>query len=210
MAGHAVIAAAYQCWDSECATTGAATLKISDNVNDPEPCFTKSPHSPFTLVETSAGAQHLQEYIWYCPSIPRGVTRFTVTCSMTSSCSYITVWISEWTGLTTDTTVAAFDADGGAASKVLGTAATVSTEAPTRNSRDLIVACGDNSNDISMTPGRPYVVVNQFYPGNLCMAKTVAAAGEVQTATSTWKEADDWYFAIAAIRSSRSVPIPSR
>jgi len=208
-AGHAVIVAAYQCWDALCATTGTTTMRLSDNLNDPEPCFTKSPNSPFTLVETSTGAEHLQQYMWYCPSIPAGVSAFTVTCSVERSCSYITVWVSEWTGLTSDPTVAAFDTDGGAASKVRETIARVSTNAATRYTRDLVIACGDNTHDLTMTPRRPYAPVNQFYPGNVCMARMVSAAGEVQTATATWKGDDDWYFTIAAIRSARSVVQPS-
>ena len=209
-AGHAVIVAAYQCWDAECATTGTTELRVSDNVNDPEPCFTKSPHSPFTLVETSAGAQHLQQYMWYCPSIPAGVSAFTLACSAEQSCSYITAWVSEWIGLTPDPTAAALDTDGGAASTVQGTTASVSTNAATRYTRELIIACGDNTNDLTMIPGRPYTVVNQFFPGNLCMARTVSAAGEVQAATASWKGEDDWYFTIAAIRSAQSVLEPPR
>lgn len=204
-AGNGVIVAAYQCWDALCATIGSTTLTVSDNVNNPEACFTKSPDSPFTLVETSAGAQRIQEYIWYCPHIPSGVTSFSVTCSAVRSCSYITVWVTEWTGLTTDATVEAFDTDGGAASTIWGMEASVSTRTATRYTRDLVIACGDNTEDRTMNPGAPYLQVNQFFPGNMCMARTVTAAGNVQTATSRWSGDDDWYFVIAAIRSAGSV-----
>ena len=146
--------------------------------------LTKSPHSPFTLVETSAGAQHLQQYMWYCPSIPSGVTTFTVTCSAPLSCSYITAWVTEWTGLTSDATVAAFDTDGGATVPIQNTTSSVSTQAATRYTKDLIFACGDNTADRLMTPGAPHLQVNQFFPGNMCMASTVTAAGSVQTATA--------------------------
>src|SRR5262245_60464705 len=78
-AGHAVIVTAYQCWDSNCQHSGSATMAISDNVNTPETCFTRSPRSPFTLVET--GAQTIQQYMWYCPSIPSGVNNIRLTCS---------------------------------------------------------------------------------------------------------------------------------
>ena len=204
--GNAVIVVAYQCWDALCATTGSTTLTISDNINSPETCFTKSPNSPFTLVESSAGAQHIQQYIWFCPSIPGGVSRFTVTCSAMRSCSYITVWVMEWTGLTADPTVEAFDTDGSAASTIRGTEASVSTRTATRYTKDLVIACGDNTDDRTMSPGAPYLEVNQFFPGNMCMATTVDASGSVQTATSRWMGDDDWYFVIAAIRSAGSAP----
>ena len=47
-------------------------MSIGDNINNPESCFAASPHSPFTLVETSIGTQHIQQYMWVCPSIPLG------------------------------------------------------------------------------------------------------------------------------------------
>jgi len=203
--GNGVIVAAYQCWDALCATTGTTTLAISDNINSPEGCFTKSPGSPFTLVEASAGRQHIQQYFWYCPHIPDGVVQFVVTCSAVRSCSYITVWVTEWTGLTADATMAAFDTDGGAASTIQSNAASVSTRAATRYTRDLVIACGDNTDDRTMTPGASYVLVNQFFPGNMCMASAITASGSVQTATSRWAGDDDWYFVIAAIRSAGSV-----
>src|SRR6516165_4494033 len=102
-AGHAVIATAYQCWDSGCLTTGSTTMTIGDNIHNPESCFVASPHSPFTLVETSTGAQHLQEYLWVCPSIPSGVNSFQINCSSANSCSYMAITVSEWTGLASST-----------------------------------------------------------------------------------------------------------
>src|SRR5712691_7667492 len=45
-AGHAIIAAAYACADSNCQNVPTTTMTISDNVNNPENCFEKSPGSP--------------------------------------------------------------------------------------------------------------------------------------------------------------------
>jgi hypothetical protein len=112
-AGHAIIAAAYTCADSNCQNVATATMTIGDNTNNPEPCFQNSPGSPFALNETSAGTQKLQDYIWVCPTIPAGVTSFTITSSVAFSCFYPTITVTEWTGLAKSNV---FDVDGGAAS----------------------------------------------------------------------------------------------
>ena len=202
IAGHAVIAAAYTCADGNCQDIPVTTLKISDDVNDPEPCFTASPHSPFALNETSSGTQKLQEYIWMCPNIPPGVTSFTATCSAAHSCSYIALTVTEWTGLATSNV---FDVDGGAASTTQQTMATISTWSATNYTNDLLYAFLDNTGDEVMTPGPPYRTALQFWPGNINTA-TMANTTGIQTATTTWKGKDDWYGAIAAIKSATSQP----
>lgn len=204
-AGHAVVVVAYQCWDTNCATTGSTTLSIGTNLTNPstEPCFTKSPSSPFTLVETSTGAQHLQEYIWYCPSIPSGVTQFFIYCSVANSCSYITSWASEWTGLTSTTGSGAYDGDGGAASTVQNTTSTCTTSTGIYTNV-LTVGATDNTNDESMTPTSPALQINQFFAGNLKMGITFSAAG-AHSLVATWTGNDDWYTACANIKSASSV-----
>ncbi len=203
---HAVIVAAYTCADSNCQKMPVTTLTISDSVNNPEQCFMPSPHSPFSLNETSAGKQQLQEYIWMCPDIPSGVTDFTVTCSVARSCSYITITATEWTGLATSDV---FDTDGGAASTTQQTRATISTDSATRYTNDLVYTFMDNTGDEVMTPGPPYRTVLQFYSGNINTATTVGTTG-IQTATATWTGNDDWYGAIAAIKSAASRPAEGR
>lgn len=202
-AGHAIIVAAYQCWDSNCLTTGSATMTLSTNVHSPEPCFTKSPGSPFTLVE--AGAQHLQQYMWFCPSIPAGVNNFRLTCVPAGACNYMTGWVSEWTGLTTASGAAAFDTDGGAASTGKSTTASVSTKPGASFTKDLFVCALDNTNDLTMTVQAPFATVNQFYAGNILAAMT-SATGGVKTCTTTWTGADDWYGTIMAVKSAASTP----
>lgn len=211
-AGHAIIATAYQCWDSNCATTGKTTLSISDNLRNPETCFSASPHSPFTLVETSFGAQHLQQYMWVCPSIPSGVKSFTATCSMPKSCNYITLTVTEWKGLATSNP---FDTDGGAASTVRGTTATVSTKSATGFTNDLRYTFFDTTGDDSSCAVSPYVTALQFFSGNINTARQAAAAGRTETAQVTWSSAcpvgnnknDDWYGTIATIKTAVSKPI---
>lgn len=205
--GHAVIAAAYQCWDSNCATTGNTTMTIGDNINNLESCFAASPHSPFTLVETSTGAQHLQQYMWVCPSIPSGVTSITINCSLANSCVYMTLTVTEWTGLASSNI---WDVDGGAASSVRGTNATVATSTSTSYTNELLYTFFDNTGDELMTAVSPYVAVMQFYSGNINTGHLEATTG-VKTAQTTWTGSDDWYGTIGAIRTSTSggnVPAP--
>ena len=211
VAGRQIIVGAYQCWDRNCLTTGTSTLKIATDKTQPnaEPCFTASPHSPFTLIET--GAQHLQMYMWYCPSIPSGVTAFYVVCSPAASCNYITFWVSEWTGLTPTSGAGAFDTDGGAASTGKSTTASVSTNPGAAFTKDLFVCALDNTNDLTMTVQPPFATVNQFYAGNILAAMT-SATGGVKTCTTTWTGADDWYGTIMAVKTAAStatLPAPT-
>jgi hypothetical protein len=205
IAGHGIIASAYTCADSLCQQVPATTMTISDNVNNPETCFVASPHSPFSLIETSSGTQKLQEYIWMCPNIPSGVTSFTMTCRVASSCSYMTLTVTEWTGLATSKV---FDADGGGASTVQQTSLSISTSTGLSYINDLMYTFFDNTNDELMTPGSPYLQVLQVFSGNLNSALTINAAG-VQTATASWTGSDDWYGAIAAIKTANSQLVSS-
>jgi len=222
MATHAIVIAAYQCWTSDCLSTGTTTLSLGATVNgvidDPEPCFIKSPRSPFTLLET--GAQHLQQYMWFCPSIPSGISTFTVYCmaadgvTHVSSCNYITLTVTEWTGLTTDTT-SPFDTDGGAASTMQQTTATVSTATTTNYTDDLIYTFFDNTQDDYACAVSPSVTVLQFFRGNINTGYIASSGGSVQKVQVTWDNScpgadntqDDWYGTVAAIKTSASVPL---
>jgi len=201
--GHAVIAAAYTCADKDCQKVPVTTLSIGDNLHDPESCFVASPQSPFALNETSRGTEKLQEYIWLCPEIPSGVTSFTARCSLEHGCTYITLTITEWTGLATSN---AFDIDGGAASTIQETSATLSTTSPTRFTNELLYTFMDNTRDLTMTPDPPYRPALQFFPGNINSAAVIETPGP-QTSTATWAEKDDWYGAMVAIRSAGSQPV---
>jgi hypothetical protein len=208
-AGHAIIATAYTCADSNCQNVPTTTMSISDNLHSPETCFVKSPHSPFALNETSAGTQKLQQYMWVCPSIPSGVNSFTATCSTPNACSYITLTVTEWTGLATSNV---FDVDGGEASTVRSTTATVSTSAPTVSANDLVYTFFDTTSDDFSCAVSPYLTALQFFAGNINTAHIAGAAGSTQTAQITWSNScpggtntnDDWYGTTAAIRTAAS------
>jgi hypothetical protein len=204
--GHAVIAAAYTCADKDCQNVPVTTLTISDNLHDPEPCLVASPHSPFALNETSSGTQKLQEYIWVCANIPAGVTGFTAKCSTEHGCTYITLTVTEWTGLAT---ADVFDTDGGGASSVQETKATLSTSSPTRYTNELLYTFMDNTRDLAMTPGPPYRIALQLFSGNLDTTAMIETPGP-QTSTATWSDNDDWYGAIVAIKSAASQPAAVR
>src|SRR6202008_4462808 len=53
---------------SSCSVVPTQTATISDNINNPETCFTASPHSPYSLSNTYS-SDYEKFYVWYCPSI---------------------------------------------------------------------------------------------------------------------------------------------
>lgn len=200
--GNSVIVSAYTCADKACQQMPDTTLSIGDNINDPEPCMTKSPSSPFSLSEKSQGKEQLQEYIWVCTNIPDGVTSFTATCSVPNQCSFITLTVTEWTGLAQSDV---FDTDGGAASLVRERQAALSTSSPTRYTNELLYTFLDNTRDQQMSPIPPYSTALQFFRGNINTASLVAKPGS-QTTYTRWSTNDDWYGAIVALRTAASKP----
>jgi hypothetical protein len=115
--------------------------------------------------------------------------------------------VTEWTGLASSNL---WDVDGGAASSVRGTNATVATSTATRYTNELLYTFFDNTGDESMTAVSPYVAVMQFYSGNINTGHLEATTG-VKTAQTTWTGSDDWYGTIGAIRTRASqgnIPAP--
>jgi hypothetical protein len=106
-----------------------------------------------------------------------------------------------------------FDVDGGAASAVQQTTATIPTSSRTRYTNELLYTFLDNTQDEIMSAVSPYFVALQFYPGNVDTAALIASPGS-QAAQTTWTPADDWYGVIVAIKSASSVlatrSVPSR
>lgn len=203
--GHAILAAAYVCGlnaiSNNCGLNPTTTLTLSDNVHpNGETCFAASPHSPFTLVEGGSRGQHLQEYIWACPNIPSGVTSFTAKCSVAHSCSFITLVVSEWTGLASANM---FDEDGGGASALQSASLSVSTSAQTHFTYEIVFGFFDNTNDEAMTPVSPAKDINQFYSGNTTVGYMAAIPG-VYTISTKWSSPDNWYGAVAAIKTAES------
>jgi len=185
---HAVIATGYTCFTdthNDCQNNGSTTLSIGDNKNPTEGCFKASPHSPFLLKTTDAKPQYLQEYIWVCPTIPTGVTTFTMTCSTKLACDWMTLNVTEWTGLTTST--APFDVDG-FSTPAAGTSASVS--ATTTKNHELMLTFGDMTADQWDCPVAPYQAPEEccgtVYGGNINTANTTGLNKGTQTATITW------------------------
>jgi hypothetical protein len=209
-AGHAIVAIAYNCNSSTCNAYPSMTLSISDNINSPETCFIASPHSPFDL-GPGTNADHLQQYMWVCPSIPAGVTKFTITCSTASSCNYISPFIAEFTGLPSSGNL--WDADGGNYTVGNSTTSTVSTSALSYKN-DLMVAVLGITHDENPTPDAPYLMLNNnaggpwALPGNLMAGITVATAG-VQTFTAHWTGADSYQVTLGAVKTLASTPASS-
>lgn len=212
-AGHAVIATGYSCWDSTCKTTGTTTLSIGDNIHGTDACFVKSPHSPFTLVQTSTSKEHIQEYVWICPNIASGVNTLTMTCSQASKCNWMTLLVTEWTGLATS---APFDVDGSATSSVQGTTATVSTSGATTKTNELMLTFGDVTSDQWTCPVAPYKAPEECCNttgGNINTANTTGSTKGTQTAQITWANGvqclggtaighvTDWFEVITGIKS---------
>ena len=220
-AGNGIIAWATWCFTSACNTSiSGVTATIGDNVNATESCFVASPHSPF-ISDGNGGAQgggdFQQHYVWYCPSIPSGVTSFTVTPS-NSSLSYLQLNISEWKAGALAASCSPISACfenvdnlGEAGNTTGGTTATLTTSGPTVNANDLIFAVtevpccsftsssGSGYSGITVAPGAT--------PGMVSEAKAETATG-TQTATTTWTGGSAaWFGVIVPIIGTGTAPV---
>ena len=190
-AGNGVEVFALYCANSNCNAAPTQTVtSIGDNVNSTETCFTQAPHSPYAFANTNV-PDYETIYAWYCPSIPAGVTSFTVTTS--AAASYLSLAVTEWEAGTIASTGYFESVDNlNTAGDVAGTTATVSTNGPTTHSNDLITAmlvvCGANgSSPIDAVVGTGYtgITVNPSLDlGLVTEAKSVTSG--TQTATTTW------------------------
>ncbi len=172
---------------ASCGVAPTQTATIGDNINSRETCFTEAPHSPYAMSNTSV-PDYQTFYAWYCPSIPAGVTTFTVTTSATAG--YLQLDVIEWKAgsIASSNYFESVDnivnSDGTA-----GTTATVSTSGPTVNANDLITAtiatCGASIPGV-VGVGYTGIIVNPHgTPGHITEAKAVTSTG-MQTATTTW------------------------
>ena len=176
------------CGNSSCNPAPTQTLvSVSDNVNSPETCFVQAPHSPYAYANTNV-PDYETLYAFYCPSIPAGVTSFTVTINATAN--YLQPDVVEWKAGTIASTGYFENVDNEAnAGPVAGTTATVPTNGTTVHASDLITAmianCGAS---IPATVGTGYtgLIVNPMAtPGHIFEAMAVNSVG-VKTATTTW------------------------
>jgi hypothetical protein len=177
------------CTNNTCAnlTTPVGTVTISDNVNNPETCFTQSPHSDYTWNNTAVPDAGYM-FAYYCPSIPAGVTSFTAT--MSNSLNATTLAMIEWQAgtIASSNYFESVDQAGGSGNTAVSSAS-LSTSAPTTHPNDLItgmmVLCGGT---ISIFPGAGMtsLIANPASdPGWMAEAYAATSTG-VQTITSTW------------------------
>jgi Chitobiase/beta-hexosaminidase C-terminal domain len=210
-----IIAWATWCFNSSCKSSiSGVTATIGDNINATESCFVASPHSPF-ITNANGGAEgsgdFQQHYVWYCPSIPSGVTSFTVTPS-NPNLSYLQLNISEWKAgslaASCSPISACFeDVDnfGQAGNSTGGTTATITTSGATVNANDLVFAVTEvPCCSFTASPGTEYsgiTVAPSVTPGMVSEAKAATATG-IQTATTTWTGGTTpWFGVIVPLKS---------
>ena len=166
----------------------AVTLTISDNINNPETCFVKSPHSPFSLANTSV-PDYETLYALYCPSIPSGVTSLTATASTTLGALQLDA--IEWKvgAIASSNYFENVDAFTGSGATT-GTTATVVTSGPTVSPNDLVTSMIANCGLVSASVGTGYtgIIVNpSSTPGHIVEAKAVTSIQSPDAvATMSW------------------------
>jgi hypothetical protein len=209
--GNAIIAWGTWCFTATCTSSiEGVTATLGTNLHATESCFVASPHSPFRTNANGGpegSGDFEQPQVWYCPSIPAGVTSFTMTPS-NRNLRYITLHISEWKAgslaASCSPISACFedvDAMGQVGTTTGETRATLTTNGPTVHADDLIFAAievpccfvdGQAAEDYTgITTTQGFVVE----------AKAATEAG-IQTATSTWTPPTPmtWFGVIVPIR----------
>ena len=221
---NAIIAWATWCFTSACDTSiSDITATIGDNVNATESCFVASPHSPF-ITDGNGGGQgsgdFQQHYVWYCPSIPAGVTSFTVTPN-NSSLSFLQLNISEWKAgslaPSCSPVSACFenvDNFAEAGNPTGGTTATITTSGPTVHANDLLFAVTEvPCCSFTASPGPGYTgitVAPSVTPGMVSEAEAATAAG-TQTATTTWSGGNAaWFGVIVPVVGAAQVTVSAQ
>jgi len=198
-AGNGVLVHATWCGHSECAGPFVTTITatISDNVNSPETCFHASPNAPYYM-DNSSVPDYPTGYAWYCPSIPAGVTSFTVTTSGTGSSdtTFLTMSGSEWqTGSIAATGYFESVDQGVSSNNTPSLTASVPTSAAITHTNDLVVSsislCGGTDN-IALGSGFTALILNPSgNPGFMTEAKAVSSVG-IQTATASWSDTESF------------------
>ncbi len=192
-AGNGILIHASWCGAADCVGPFVTTITgtVSDNINSPETCFHAAPNAPYDM-DNSSVPDYPIGYAWYCPSIPAGVTSFTITTSGAGSAdtTFLTMSGSEWQAGSIASTGYFESVDQGITSNnTPSLSASVPTSGPTTNANDLIVStivlCG-GTKDISAGSGYTALIINpSANPGVLTEAMAVDSTG-VQTATASW------------------------
>ena len=218
---NAIIAWATWCFTSSCNTSiPGITATIGDNINATESCFVASPHSPF-ITDGNGGAQgsgdFQQHYVWYCPSIPSGVTSFTVT-PTNPNLSYLQLNITEWKAGSLAPSCSPISAclenvdnPGQAGNSTGGTTATITTSGPTANANDLIFVVTEvPCCSFTASPGTGYTGITMapaVTPGMVSEAKAATNAG-IQAATSTWTGGStSWFGVIVPVIGAKAATV---
>jgi hypothetical protein len=164
---------------------------ISDNLNSPESCFTPSPHSPYYMSNSSV-PDFVTGEAWYCPSIPPGVTSFTLTTSGkgSSATTFLTLFLIEWKAGSIASAGYFENVDNaGSSNNSPSITASLSTTGATTHSDDLVTGmfslCGGTL-DIIAGSGFTSLIANpSSNPGVVAEAKAVTSTG-TQSTTATW------------------------
>jgi len=164
---------------------------ISDNLNSPESCFTPSPHSPYYMSNSSV-PDFVTGEAWYCPSIPPGVTSFTLTTSGkgSSATTFLTLFVIEWKAGSIASAGYFENVDNaGSSNNTPSITASLSTTGATTHSDDLVTGmfslCGGTL-DILGGSGFTTLIANpSSNPGVVAEAKAVTSTG-TQSTTATW------------------------
>jgi uncharacterized repeat protein (TIGR03803 family) len=169
----------------------SVVASIGDNINPTESCFTMSPHSPYYMSNSSV-PDYITGYAWYCPSIPSGVTSFTLSTSGTGSANttFLTLGVVEWKAGSVASTGYFENVDNSATSNnVPSLSSSVPTSGSTTKTNDIITGlttlCGGT---LDIVPGSGFtgLIVNpSSNPGVLIEAEGVTATG-TQAVTATW------------------------
>ena len=201
--------------------TPTSTVTISDNINNPEPCFTASPHSPF-LSNNVTIPDIIRLWVFYSPDgcLPSGVTSFTATFGSTGY--YPQIEPVEWQAGSI-ATANFFDAGDTVAFGISSGSASISTSGSTLNPNDLITVmtqtCGGNVPQV-VGIGYTAILVNSAEAGHIVEAQAALQTG-VQTATSTWSHVapagcannlgginDSWFAVIVPLVGQINPPTP--
>ncbi len=188
-AGNGVEIFGFICADSvnssgDCNGSPTQTAIVSDNLNNPETCFTAAPHSPYLSDDTTV-PDIIKLFAWYCPSIPAGITSFTLTFS--GAGYYPEIDVTEYkAGSIASSNF--FENVDTVNFGTTGSTATITTSGPTANANDLITAMLDNcGGSVNSTVGTGYtgILVNTPEPGHIVEAMSTTTTG-TKSATMTW------------------------
>jgi hypothetical protein len=207
-AGNGVYVFGNWCADAACDTPSPATAIISDNLSGSTngipnfelctvlgtPTSSFAPHSPYdtSAIGGSVTADDQRNIAWFCPSVPVGVTSFTLTIikdGIIGVANSVTINVAEIKSGQIPNQGYWETVDSSTSSLSSSYTATINTSGPTINPFDLVMATIQNSGACqSAVVGAGYtgITVNPVLDlGSIMEAKAVTVAG-AQSATMTW------------------------